>query len=206
MNKINLYKDALIKYIQKSDNYNYNDHELSIGILFLIIMNRYCKNNNINAHGYFISHAFIKNYNYILNNQSVNISIIIDNIIKNIEYIATRNNVLIIKKITNNFYFVSKEIIKIFNDINTEKNHDIFYKTSKFLYIVLLISEFITTGEYDNPNMIKLGEYFAYFLLTNFKCINVKDFQRYNDLLIESLDNLNLNSETIQQLLLFIKK
>ena len=66
--KIDLYKNGIIKFINSQVNSqlgdilnsnNINDFDYIIGILFLTEMNRYCKNNNISIHGYYIAYSLI---------------------------------------------------------------------------------------------------------------------------------------------------
>ena len=116
-NKINLYKNAIIKFITlnklKINNFNkkkfqhLNDIEIIIGILFLTEMNRYCKKNNIIIHGYYISFGLINLFIEIINKiffkkEISNLVIInlIKNISQNIEYLNSRidNNNKIKKK------------------------------------------------------------------------------------------------------------
>jgi len=64
-NKLNLYKENIIKFIKNNnliDDYKNIIEEMDyiIGILFLTEMNRYCKINKINIHGYFITIILIK--------------------------------------------------------------------------------------------------------------------------------------------------
>ena len=81
------------------------------------------------------------------------------------------------------------------------QNKSHFEKVTSFMYILLITAEYITTGDYYNPNMKKLGEYFAYFLINN----NQKqhDYDLYNILLKESLINLSLYSDSVK---LFIQE
>ena len=62
-NKINLYKDNLIKFIKTQDQIikldKISDIDYLIGILFLTEMNRYCKANKISIHGYYIAYSLI---------------------------------------------------------------------------------------------------------------------------------------------------
>lgn len=63
-NKINLYKDNIIKFIQTQPNEIVNENKITdidylIGILFLTEMNRYCKINKISIHGYYIAYSLI---------------------------------------------------------------------------------------------------------------------------------------------------
>ncbi len=75
-NKIKLYKENIIKFISNQNNPNINLSKLSdidyiVGILFLTEMNRYCKNNKISIHGYYLATSFI-NIFYKIRNKLVN--------------------------------------------------------------------------------------------------------------------------------------
>ena len=199
MNKITLYKEALIKYIKKTENREYgNTKEISIGILFLIIMNRYCKIHNINGHGYFLSHSFIKNYVNLIQNNNYDILLFIRTLTENMNYIIERNKEDIGHKIKSNFYYIVQIVLE---EEKILYNKSLFEKVTSFMYILLITAEYITTGDYYNPNMKKLGEYFAYFLINN----NQKqhDYDLYNILLKESLINLSLYSDSVK---LFIQE
>ena len=60
-NKINLYKENIIKFIKTQNQIlildKISDIDYLIGILFLTEMNRYCKTNKISIHGYYISYS-----------------------------------------------------------------------------------------------------------------------------------------------------
>ena len=130
-NKINLYKNAIIKFITlnklKINNFNkknlenLNDIEIIIGILFLTEMNRYCKKNNIIIHGYYISfgliNLFIEIINKIFFKKEISCFVIINlikNISQNIEYLNSRidNNNKIKKKINLNYHNFILELTK----------------------------------------------------------------------------------------------
>lgn len=62
-NKINLYKENIKKFIQSQKQIvklsKITDIDYLIGILFLTEMNRYCKQNKISIHGYYIAYSLI---------------------------------------------------------------------------------------------------------------------------------------------------
>ncbi len=124
MKKLKLYKDNIIKFIENSNLKINNIQEIDyiIGILFLTEMNRYCKINKINIHGYYITYGiinlFIKIKNKLLNKSCIDVTDITNYILYvsyNIDYLNSRVDVtnLVRQKINNNF---SKFIIEI-NDI-----------------------------------------------------------------------------------------
>ena len=68
--KINLYKENLIKFIisQKEKIIpigTIDEIDYIIGILFLTETNRYCKQNKISIHGYYLAYTFINLFNKI---------------------------------------------------------------------------------------------------------------------------------------------
>lgn len=124
MKKLKLYKDNIIKFIENNNLEINNVEEIDyiIGILFLTEMNRYCKMNKINIHGYYITYSlinlFIKVKNKLLNKNSIEITDITNFILYvsyNIDYLNSRVDVInsIRQKINNNF---CKFIIEV-NDI-----------------------------------------------------------------------------------------
>ena len=137
-NKLKLYKDNIIKFIENNNlkvNNKIEEIDYIIGILFLTEMNRYCKINKINIHGYYITYSlinlFIQVKNKLLMNNTIDIIDITNFIVyisHNIAYLNSRVDLTnpIRQKINNNF---SKFIIEI-NDIliyltKYHKNHDL---------------------------------------------------------------------------------
>lgn len=62
--KIKLYKENILKFISSQKDKNLylektSELDFIIGILFLTEMNRYCKNNKISIHGYYIASSLI---------------------------------------------------------------------------------------------------------------------------------------------------
>ena len=228
--KINLYKNALVKFI-KLNNLEFNKNkekkinleklngeeilneenkvdncsiDILVGILFLTEMNRYCKKNNIQVHGYYISYSlinlFIKLRNFLYFGgeiKAIEIINLIKNISINIEYFNTRidKGNIILKKINNNYYNfmieLTKNLEELFNKDNLEKNNNSvlnnnFFiknirkldenKLSKFFYILLMIAKYVGTGEYDEPNLIKLGQYYSNIFRIYLRLKNTIDF------------------------------
>lgn len=70
--KINLYRDNLIKFISIQQNQiiklsELEDIDFIVGILFLTEMNRYCKINKMSVHGYYIAYSLMNIFNKIRN-------------------------------------------------------------------------------------------------------------------------------------------
>ena len=65
--KIELYKNSIIKFTKIN---NIENIDYLVGIIFLSEMNKHCKNNNINYHGYYITYPLILLYEDIKNNIS----------------------------------------------------------------------------------------------------------------------------------------
>ena len=134
-NKINLYKDNLIKFIisQKEKIIligNIEPIDYIVGILFLTESNRYFKQNKINSHGYYLAYTFInlfnkirlrmvKSYKFNLND----ISHYILSLSNNINYFNSRIDPTnsIKNKINNNFSKFQLEIVPILINL-TEYN------------------------------------------------------------------------------------
>jgi hypothetical protein len=145
-NKLNLYKDGLIKFINsqiEQDKWikvkhnlknNLNNLDYIIGILFLTEMNRNCKNNNISIHGYYITIALINLFSNIKNKllrgkkiSNETIIFLFNNIANNIDYLNTRvnNNNLIKKKINDNLPNLLIELTPLLNElIYYKKKHN----------------------------------------------------------------------------------
>jgi hypothetical protein len=134
-NKINLYKENLIKFIIGQKNKiiligNIEPIDYVVGILFLTESNRYFKQNKINSHGYYLAYTFInlfskirlkmlKSYKFNLND----ISHFILSLSNNIDYFNSRIDPTnsIKNKINNNFSKFLVEIIPILTNL-TEYN------------------------------------------------------------------------------------
>lgn len=138
-NKLNLYKEGLIKFIdlqinqesrwnkvKKNLSNNLNNLDYVIGILFLTEMNRYCKTNGISIHGYYIAGGlidlFINIKNKMLFGKKVSnesIIFIFNNIATNIDYLNSRVDISnpIRKKINENFSNLIMEIGPLINEI-----------------------------------------------------------------------------------------
>jgi hypothetical protein len=138
-NNLKLYKDGSIKFINLQINQdnkwnkvksnlstNLDNLDYTVGTLFLTEMNRNCKNNNISAHGYYISCALINLFSNIRNKlllgkkiSNESIIFLFNNIANNVEYLNSRidssNNIK--KKINENLSNLITEISPLINDI-----------------------------------------------------------------------------------------
>jgi hypothetical protein len=186
--------------------------------LFLTELNRYNKKTNITIHGYYIAYGFIKlffdiiNYNHNQNgdrNIWVAILKMFEYISLNIEYFNSRiepkNEIRI--KISNNFHNFTIHLTNKFEEII--KNNDINDKLDTFFYILLITAKFIGYGEYNEPNFIKLGQYYSrvysliFLNITNLKCIK-NIFEKQKNILIDALTNLNMLNDTINELIIYL--
>lgn len=138
-NKLNLYKEGLKKFVElqinqekkwnkvkKNLSTNLNNLDYVIGILFLTEMNRYCKNNGISIHGYYIAGGLIDLFSGIKNKllyskkiSTESIIFLINNIANNIDYLNSRVDSVnpIRKKINENFSNLIMEITPLINEI-----------------------------------------------------------------------------------------
>jgi hypothetical protein len=225
--KIDMYKNAIYKFVnlnkyelQLSEKY-YQVISIHIGILFLTELNRYNKKTNITIHGYYIAYGFIKlffdiiNYNHNHNHDNGCIGIVsailkmYEYISLNIEYFNSRieptNEIRI--KISNNFHNFTIHITNKFEEII--KNKDINDKLDTFFYILLITAKFMGYGEYNEPNFIKLGQYYSrvysliFLNITNLKCIK-NIFEKQKNILIDALKNLNMLNDTINELITYL--
>ena len=163
----------------------------------------------------------------------------------NIDYLNLRvdstNNVK--NKINVNLSKLLIEIIPIINEIfNYNKNHNIISTDkhdelseniirkkyceeqcyncirtilSKFFYVLLQTAKFLGSGSYNDPNLIRLSEYYAnifYTWLNSKKNLNLKNgytemyenYLNYKNKLNYSLIELDLNSETLDEIIKFL--
>lgn len=261
-NKINLYKENLIKFIigQKEKIIligNIDPIDYIVGIFFLTETNRYFKQNKINSHGYYLAYTFINLFNkiklkiyksYHFKPNDINNYIL--SLTNNIEYINSRidNNNKNNNKINNNLSKFLIEIIPVITFIfNYNKNHSdnnnidpnsdsnsISNKNkycnitcyscsililSKFFYLLLQTAKFIGSGIYSEPNLIRLSEYYANLFYTwiisndfNFSNLNnnndltelYENYLNYKNKLNYSLIELDLNSETLDEIINYI--
>jgi hypothetical protein len=226
LNNILLYKKAFDKFITtyKINLPNITEIEYLIPILFLTEMNRYCKINKISIHGYYIASTLLSFYLNIKNNILYNKPItqnIITNFFKNtslnIDYLNTRldDSKLIKKKINFNYHNLIIEITPVIEKILLiNKKNDFLDFLSNFFYILLLLAKFMGTGEYKDPNLIKLGEYYGnlFICCIMIDCNLINDnyqdlfetYLNYKTILFESIYNNNYYSDTIDEIIKYI--
>ncbi len=145
-NKIKLYKENIIKFI---DTQNYKiikinklyDIDFLVGILFLTEMNRYCKQNKITIHGYYIAYSLINLFRKIRRKLVENYKITYNDInflwtslALNIDYLNTRveDSNIVKNKINFNFCKIIIEINTVLsNFITYSKVHNCCTENSK---------------------------------------------------------------------------
>ena len=224
--KIELYKNSIIKFTKIN---NIDDIDYLVGIIFLSEMNKYCKNNNLNYHGYYITYPLILLYEEIKNNilysKIINKNIILDlyeGICKNIEYLNDRITDEKIKlNINKNLYLlildIKNEFVNLFTEKSTHYINIIDNLLKPYFYILLKISSFIGSGDISiQPNLYKLSEYYAnifytYIIILKKKNIDDKQqlFENYTNnktKLYESYLNLNNITNTIDEIINYIDK
>lgn len=265
--KIGLYKENLIKFIIEQKNKiipigTIDEIDFIVGILFLTETNKYCKQNKITIHGYYLAYTFTNIFNKLKKRLITEYEFEINDIIhfitslsKNMEYLCSRvdSQNKTKSKILNNYAKFSSDIIKLLEEIISFKNyHDgeeklmdvgdkkdidknfindkkkycnancancwIFVLT-KFFYLLLQTAKFMGSGLYNEPNLLRISEYYAniffIFLKSNdIGFINNLDEKSYTDVydnylnyknkLNYSLIELNLNSETLDEIIKYL--
>jgi len=220
-----------------------------IGILFLTETNRYCKLNKITIHGYYLAFTFINVFNKIrkkiTNGYTFNtndLTHFITSLSKNINYLSSRVDQLnpIKNKILYGLPKFNIDSLNLLNEIfdykiihNEQNNNNtdtqkycnnncrecLVTILSKFFYLLLQTAKFLGTGTYNEPNLIRISEYYSnifYILLKsndiNFiNELNVKlyteiydSYLNYKNKLNYSLIELNLNSETLDEIIKYL--
>ena len=203
-----------------------------VGILFLTETNRYCKLNKISAHGYYLAYTFINIFNKLRkiicksdNKKNLfGINDILHYIIslsKNIDYLNSRTNSTNIVRlnINSNIFKFQIEMIELLSDliesvqikIHTETIYS-YYTTifAKFFYLLLETAKFFGSGIYNEPNLKRLGEYYSIIFYTLFNENNENyveiydNYLNYKNKLNYSLIELNLNSETLDEIIKYL--
>ena len=220
-----------------------------IGILFLTETNKYCKLNKITIHGYYLAFTFINIFNKIRKKLNEGYTFEITDILhftislsKNINYLTSRVDPLnpIKNKILNTFPKFNIDILNLLNDIfeykiNHENNNITDTKKfcnsnctecwinilSKFFYLLLQTAKFLGSGTYNEPNLLRISEYYANIFYILFKSndinfINILNEKSYTEIydnylnyknkLNYSLIELNLNSETLDEIIKYLDK
>lgn len=263
--KIGLYKENLIKFIIEQKNQiitvnNIDEIDFIVGILFLTEVNKYCKQNKISIHGYYLAYTFINIFNKLKkklideNDFEINdLTHFIFSLSKNIDYLCSRvdSQNKTKNKILNNYVKFSYDIIKLLEEIinfksshiennlennNTNLNNNIknskkycnlncancwIFILTKFFYLLLQTAKFIGSGFYNEPNLLRISEYYSNIFFIFFKSndsnfisgLNEKTFTdvydnylNYKNKLIYSLIELDLNSETLDEIIKYLDK
>jgi len=175
-NKLILYKDGLVKFIDLQVNQenkwnkvkqnltnNLTSLDYVVGILFLTEMNRNCKNNNISIHGYYITCALMNLFSNIKNKllygkkiSTESILFLFKNIANNVDYLNSRVDTSnpIRKKINENLSNLIIEITPLINEIvYFKKKHKPFQalelETNQIILEVNNEAQNISNVEYD---------------------------------------------------------
>lgn len=233
--KLNLYTLNLIDFITKQPEYkqivsydSFDQIDYIIGILFLTEMNRYCKLNKINIHGYYLAYSMMVLFRDIRCFQQKLKSLdysthFITMLCSNINYMNDRvdpsNNVK--NKINQN---QSRLLIKVLPMINYILENICVVESniilSKFFYVLLQTAQFMGSGNYNEPNLLRLSEYYANIFYSWIYSSNqmtatptpaqsvefYDNYLNYKNKLIYSLIELNLNSETIDALIAHVDR
>ncbi len=243
--KIGLYKENLIKFIIEQKNKiiqigNIEEIDYIVGILFLTETNRYCKLNKITIHGYYIAFTFINIFNKIkkkLNEDCEfdmnDLSHFITSLSKNIDYLNSRIDISnpVKNKILNVFPKFNIEALNLLDEIfkykkninninlNNDYINDYINILSKFFYLLLQTAKFMGSGNYNEPNLLRISEYYAniFFILLKSNDVNFinllnektyteiyDNYLNYKNKLNYSLIELNLNSETLDEIIKYL--
>lgn len=232
--KLNLYTLNLMGFIDGQpasriidiDHDSFEQIDYVIGILFLTEMNRYCKINKMSIHGYYLAYFMMGLFHAIRNPQQksnpLNYSThFITMLCSNMNYMNDRvdpsNSV---KNIINQNQ--SRLLIKVFPIVNYISENLSASTTmcsttlSKFFYVLLQTAKFMGSGNYDEPNLLRLSEYYTNIFyswmystnqMTPDESIEFYDnYLSYKNKLIYSLIELNLSSETIDVLIAHVDR
>ena len=219
-----------------------------VGILFLTETNRYCKLNKISIHGYYLSYTFINIFNKIrkrLNNGYTfgieDQTHFIISFSKNINYLNSRVDAsnTTKNKILNGLPKFQIDILSLLDEIMLfNKNHLLDTNTneinvycadccmdcwinilSKFFYLLLQTAKFLGSGTYNEPNLLRISDYYANIFYILFKSDDINFINRlteksytevydsylnYKNKLNYSLIELNLNSETLDEIIKYV--
>jgi hypothetical protein len=203
-NKINLYKENLIKFIigQKDKIIligNIEPIDYIIGIFFLTESNRYFKQNKINSHGYYIAYTFINLFNKIRQKITNTYKFSLDD---QSHYILSLSN--------NIDYFNSR--IDPTNSIKNKINNNF----SKFLVgIIPILTNLINYNKIHYKNDIGIDSDTDITLIKNISYLNISSETPIENVFNENLlnehnqvansDNIN-NLENLENLDNFLKK
>lgn len=229
---------------------NIEDIDYIVGILFLTETNRYCKLNKITIHGYYLAFTFINIFNKLRKKLTVgyefeiyDLKHFIISLLKNVDYLNSRIDPSnqIKNKILGGFPKFNIDMLDLLDEIfKSNKIHDennlIVEKNkccdincndcwitllSKFFYLLLRSAKFLGSGYYNDPNLLRISEYYANIFCILLKSndinfigkldskthIDVYDsYLNYKNKLNYSLIELNLNSETLDEIIIYLDK
>lgn len=222
-----------------------NDIDYIVGILFLTETNKYCKLNKITIHGYYLSYTFINIFNKIKKRLKGEYKFNVEDqthfilsLSKNINYLCSRVDTTNTtkNKILNELPKFQIDIILLLNEIffynkkHEDTNNKYKYCTnecidcwinvlSKFFYLLLQTAKFLGSGTYNEPNLLRISDYYANIFYILFKSddinfintLNEKSYTEiydsylnYKNKLNYSLIELNLNSETLDEIIKYL--
>lgn len=241
--KIVLYKENLIKFIIEQKNKiipigSIEEIDYIVGILFLTETNRYCKLNKISIHGYYLSYTFINIFNKIRKKLNDGYTFGIEDqthfilsLSKNINYLNSRVDVsnTTKNKIINGLSKFQIDILPLLNEIMIYNNKNLYCKDkcmdcwisilSKFFNLLLQTAKFLGSGLYNEPNLLRISDYYANIFYILFKSDDINFINRlteksytevydtylnYKNKLNYSLIELKLNSETLDEIIKYI--
>lgn len=253
--KINLYKENLIKFIVEQKNKVIQvgiieEIDYVVGVLFLTETNRYFKFNKISIHGYYLAFTFINIFNKLKKKLIYGYEFGINDIThfvlslsKNINYMCmgVDSSNPVKNKILNGFPKFNIDTLNLLNEIfEYKKNHSTETNNfnsikycdidcadcwigimSKFFYLLLQTAKFLGSGCSNEPNLLRISDYYANIFYILFKSndiqfinkLNEKSYTEiydsylsYKNKLNYSLIELNLNSETLDEIIKYLDK
>jgi archaellum component FlaC len=113
---------------------------------------------------------------------------------------------------------IDKELNNIDNYCNNNCSNCCIKILSKFFHLLLQTAKFLGSGTYNEPNLLRISEYYANIFYILFKSNHIKEYNKityteiydnylnYKNKLNYSLIELNLNSETLDEILKYIDK
>jgi hypothetical protein len=135
----------------------------------------------------------------------------------NIDILNLLNEIFEFKKNNNDSVYYITDVNKKYSDTNF--NDCLIIILSKFFYLLLQTAKFLGSGNYNEPNLLRISEYYANIFYILFKSndinfinlLNEKTFTEtydnylnYKNKLNYSLIELNLNSETLDEIIKYL--
>lgn len=135
----------------------------------------------------------------------------------NIDILNLLNEIFDFKKNYNETNNLNIDLNKKYSDTNS--NDYLINILSKFFYLLLQTAKFLGSGDYNEPNLLRISEYYANIFNILFKTndinfINLLDeksfteiydnYLNYKNKLNYSLIELNLNSETLDEIIKYL--